>query len=112
MTKMSDINDIDNMLSRKQMRHQRGDFVYLSGCSPDKNGRQKQFLLGPYTDSEQAREIAERKHLTNYEYFTCASSDLSRAGQMLKAQRLQGRASMQDVLSRVAHKNVGSQDGV
>jgi hypothetical protein len=112
MTKMSDIDNIDNVLNQKQMRHQRSDFVYLVGSAPDKNGRQKSFMLGPYSDSEQASEIAQRKHLSHYEYFTCPSSDLARANQIWKAQRLHGSASMQDVFSRVAHKNVGQQDGV
>lgn len=110
--KMSDIDNIDNMLNQKQMRRQRGSFMYVTGAAPDRNGRMKQFLLGPYADSEEASRVIERKHLTCAEIVESPSADLAKTGQILKARRLHGNASMADVFSRVAHKNVGRQDGI
>jgi hypothetical protein len=109
---MSDIDNLDNMLHQKQMRHQRSDFLYVTGAAPDRNGRMKAFLLGPYADMEEARNIIERKRLSSAEIVTSPSADLARTGQILKARRLHGNASMADVFSRVAHKNVGGRDSI
>lgn len=110
--KLSDIDNIDKIIERKQMRRQRGGFWYVSGSAPDRNGRMKQFLLGPFPDIESANNVIERKKLTSATPIEVGSSDLQRAGQIIKAMRLQGNASMQDVFSRVAHKNVGGRDGI
>ena len=110
---MANIDDLDKMMERKMMRRQRGGFWYVTGASPDSKGRMKQFLLGPFPDAETANDVIERKRLVgNATAIEVNTSDLARAGQIIKAMRLQGNASMSEVFNRVAHKNVGGRDAI
>jgi len=110
---MTDMNDIDKMLDRKMLNRQRSGFWYVSGAAPDAKGRMKQFLLGPFPDAETANDVIERKRLVgNATAIEVNTSDLARAGQIIKAMRLQGNASMSEVFNRVAHKNVGGRDAI
>jgi hypothetical protein len=110
---MTDMNEIDKMLDRKMLNRQRSGFWYVSGASEDSKGRMKQFLLGPFPDADVANDVIERKRLVGKATaIQVNTSDLSRAGQIIKAMRLQGNASMSDIFSRVQHKNVGGRDSI
>jgi hypothetical protein len=109
---MANMDDLDKMMERKMMRRQRGGFWYVTGSSPDTKGRMKQFLLGPFSDYETAVNVIERKRLTSAQPVEVNSSDLARAGQIIKAMRLQGNSTMAQVFDRVAHKNVGGRDAI
>jgi hypothetical protein len=102
--------DVDNVLDKKieqRVNSRSHTFYYLVGSAPDKSGRMKSFLLGPYSDYEKATQIAESKRLSSYTVENFSSSDLSRVGQILKARRLHSGASMADIFERVKHKSVG-----
>lgn len=107
--------DLDEKLDKKieqRMNARSNSFWYLTGSAPDKNGKMRGFLLGPYPDYDTAKNIAERKHLTNWEPFESPSSDLGRTGQILRARKLHGNASFADIFQRNKHKNVGVEDTI
>ena len=106
MPSIDDFDALDKKLEQKLNSRNR-TFYYLCGSSPDKLGRMKSFLLGPYGDYEQANRVAESKKLTDFSIEVFESSDLSRVGQILKARRLHGGSSMADIFERVKHRNVG-----
>jgi hypothetical protein len=99
-------NNLDKRLEQR-MNSRNRSFYYLAGSSPDHRGRMKSFLLGPYGDYDQANRVAESKKLTSFTIENLETSDLGRAGQILKARRLHGGSSMADIFERVKHRNVG-----
>lgn len=109
MNKILENDYIDNLMDKKMSRGQKA-FWYITGSAEDRHGRMRVFLLGPYGDSNQARGIAESKRLTSFEVVELSTSDLSKAGQVMKARRLKGNSSMSDVFERVQHRNVGGKD--
>jgi len=107
------MDDLDKIIERKQMQRHRGGCWYVTGSAPNSSGVMKSFLLGPYPDAEAAMAIIERKRLSGRaEVCECPTSDLARAGQIIRARRLQGNTQMSEVFNRYAHKNVGHQDGI
>lgn len=104
------IDDFEEKLDKRleqRMNSRQRSFYYLCGSSPDNRGRMKSFLLGPYSDYEQANRVAESKKLSNFSIEVFESSDLSRVGQILKARRLHGGTPMAEIFERVKHRNVG-----
>lgn len=96
----------DKKLEQKMTRRQR-EFWYIQGSAPDNKGRMRSFLLGPYSDSQKANEIANSKRLTSFTVLNLETSDLGRASQILKARKLQGGSNIGDVFDRLRHKGVG-----
>lgn len=105
------LNDdyLDKRINRKLASSQ-SEYWWIHGSEPDKkSGRMRQFLLGAYNSYDEASNMAETKRLTSFTIVNLPTRDMTRAGQLMKARRLQGTASMQDVFQRVAHKNVGNE---
>lgn len=104
------IDDFEDKLDKRleqRMNSRQREFYYLVGSAPDKSGKMKSFLLGPYSDYEKATQVAESKRLTSFSVENFNSSDLSRVGQILKARRLHGGTPMAEIFERVKHRNVG-----
>jgi hypothetical protein len=109
------IDDFEEKLDQKleqRMNSRNREYYYLVGSAPDRSGKMKSFLLGPYPDYEKATRVAESKRLTSFSVENFPSSDLSRVGQILKARRLHSGASMADIFERTRHKNVGQADTI
>jgi hypothetical protein len=101
---------LDKVMDKRMSRAQT-DWWYIYGSIPDnKTHRTKQYLLGGYSSYDEANRVANAKRLTDVNYCSLPTKDISRAGQILKARRLQGNSTMSEVLQRVSHKNVG--DGI
>ena len=76
------------------------DWAYLVTKS---NGRI--VLLGPYTDAQEAEEVATNKITTVYEVVLLATRDRSKATQMLRHKMLQGQGGkLEDSLRRMKHQ--------
>lgn len=108
--KLSDIQDEDflnKQFEQKSLARQRS-YWYLSGSAPNKAGIQKPFLLGPYSSSDKAEEIATRKRLTDALPILIPTSDLGKAGQILRARRLHGNSSFAEIFEKMKHKHVGA----
>lgn len=103
---------LDKKLERKMNARHGGPWWYVEGSAPDKHGRMKPFLIGPYVEYEKARAIAESKKFASHEIFSSQYSDLSRVSQIRKAARLQGNASIQDVFERLRHKGVANEETI
>jgi hypothetical protein len=103
------LNDdfLDKKIEQRMTRRQRA-FWYLQGSAPDSKDRMRSFLLGPYSDSSTANNIARAKSLTNFTVIELPTSDLGKASQILKARRLHGNSSMSEVFDRLKHKGVGT----
>ena len=104
------MDDFDTALDKKierRMSSRQHSWFYISGSAPDKKGRMRGFLLGPYSDYDVASRIVESKRLTSYEIFEDSSSDMSKVSQKLKARKLHGGASMADIFDKVKHTGVG-----
>jgi hypothetical protein len=95
--------DIDKKIEQKLNRRQHA-FFYIQGSAPDKKGRMRGFLLGPYGDSAMATSIASAKRMTSYTVIELETSDLGRASQILKARRLHGNSDISEVFERMKHK--------
>jgi len=106
MPSIDDFDALDKKLEQKLNSRNRS-FWYLQGSAPDQNGKMRGFLLGPYPDTETARDIAEKKRLTCWEAVESPSSDLSRTGQILRARKLHGNSSFAEIFQKNRHKNVG-----
>jgi hypothetical protein len=109
------IDDLENNLDKRieqRLNSRNRSFFYLTGSAPDRSGKMRGFLLGPYPDFETASKIAERKHLTSWEAFESPSSDLGRTGQILRARKLHGNSSFADIFQKNKHKNVGQEDTI
>lgn len=110
---MKDIDEIlDRKVDRKINSKHVGGWWYLVGSAPDKHGRMKGFLLGPYNDYDEASKMAERKHLTHANPVELPTTDLQRAGQILRARRLHGDASFAEIFERQKHKHVGQEETI
>lgn len=97
---------LDKKIEQKMTRRQR-EFWYIQGSAPDNKNRMRSFLLGPYSDSQKANEIANSKRLTSFTVINLETSDLGKASQILKARKLQGGSNISDVFDRLKHRNVG-----
>jgi hypothetical protein len=106
LDKKFDDNLIDRKLEQRMTRRQRA-FWYIQGSAPDRNGKMRSFLLGPYSDSQKANEIASSKRLSAFSILELDTSDLSRASQILKARKLHSGSDITGVFDRLKHKGVG-----
>ena len=103
--------NLDKKLEQKLNSRNRS-FWYLTGSAPDKSGKMRGFLLGPYPDFDTASNVAERKRLTDWQAVESPSSDLSRTGQILRARKLQGSSSFADIFEKNRHKGVGQEETI
>jgi len=102
---MSD--DLDKMLDRKMERRinsRSTEWYYIQG-SEEKNGKMKGFLIGPFS-YEKAQSLMNSKKFSSAEMIALSTTDLSRAGQILKYRRLHGGESIGSVMDRVKHKGI------
>ena len=97
---------IDNRIEQRMTRRQRA-FWYIQGSAEDAKGRMRSFLLGPYSDSQKANEIASSKRLSSFSVLELDTSDLGRASQILKARKLHGGSDISGVFDRIKHTGVG-----
>jgi hypothetical protein len=103
---------LDKRLEQRMSRRQT-EWWFLTGTAPNKAGQMKGFLLGPYMDYDTANGVIERKRLVGHaEPVLLPTSDLSKAGQIIRARRLHGNASFADIFQRNQHKNVGEADTI
>ena len=112
---MPSIDDFENNLDKRleqKLNSRNRSFWYLTGSAADKSGKMRGFLLGPYPDSDTANKVAERKRLTDFLPVELPTSDLGKAGQILRARRLQGNASFADIFEKNRHKHVGAEDTI
>jgi Cft2 family RNA processing exonuclease len=97
-------NNLDKRLEQKLNSRNRSWF-YIRGSEVDNKGRNKSFLIGPFT-YEKANDLMERKRFVSAEIIELGTSDLARAGQMLKFRRLNSGEGIGSVMERVKHKGI------
>jgi len=106
------MSDLDEMLDRKferRMNARASSWYYIYGTESDKKGRPKGFLIGPYS-YEKADSLMKNKKFASATMVELNTSDLGKAGQILRARKLHSGAPMSDIFERVKHRGVVQDD--
>lgn len=101
------IDDLDKRIDHKleqRVNSRNTEWYYIQG-SESKNGKMKGFLIGPFS-YEKAQSLMSSKKFSAAEMIPLNTTDLSRAGQILKYRRFNNGEGIGSVMDRVRHKGV------
>lgn len=104
------IDDLDSLLDKKveqRMNSRNTEWYYIQG-SEMKNGKMKGFLIGPFS-YEKAQSLMSSKKFSAAEMIALNTTDLSRAGQILKYRRFHNGEGISSVMDRVRHKGIADE---
>jgi hypothetical protein len=99
--------DLDDKLDKRieqRMNSRNTEWYYIQG-SENKNGKMKGFLIGPFS-YDKAQSLMSSKKFSSAEMIALNTTDLSRAGQILKYRRFHNGEGITSVMDRVKHKGV------